>query len=89
MITLKKLQIFKKYNGDPDGWLLLANENEKEAMNDGDWFQIKNFINDIRIIKKGLTSVEYAKNFEISLKNNSEDEKVMEYVHKLANEQEV
>lgn len=41
MITEEKLEIFKRYSGDVDGWVLARDAREHEVMADSDWAQIE------------------------------------------------
>ena len=56
MITLEKVQIFFKYNGDIDSWVRSGSRKEKLIMADNDWYVIGGLLQDLFLIKKGLTS---------------------------------
>ena len=61
MITQKKLEIYKRYDGDIDGWVRVGDKEEKKIMSDNDWFEIQDLIQKITILKRGLASEEFAK----------------------------
>ncbi len=56
MITIKKVEIYQRFNGDVDGWARVGSKEEKSIMDDEDWFLIDGFIQDIKLVKKGLAS---------------------------------
>ncbi len=56
MITAEKLKIFKKYNGDADGFTRAGKKSEKELMDNQDWSLIDSVIQDLEMSKNGLCS---------------------------------
>ena len=58
MITMQKVRIYRRYNGDIDGLARIGTKEEKEIMTDHDWNKIDGFILDIRLVKKGLAGSE-------------------------------
>lgn len=59
MITKDKIKIYKKFNGDLDYFARVCSPKDKKLMKDEDWFLIDDIIQDIKLIRKGLTSVDY------------------------------
>jgi hypothetical protein len=84
MITQTKLKIFKRYNGDGDAWARVGKHSEKVAMSDDDWSLIENFIQDIILVKRGLTSPDYAEKLSIKLNEFCETVDVIEEIKRLA-----
>jgi len=41
VITEEKIEIFKKYDGDSDGWILVRDAKENQVMTDLDWADIE------------------------------------------------
>ena len=41
MITKEKIEIFKRYGGDSDGWALVGDALEHQIMADSDWSDIE------------------------------------------------
>ena len=41
MITEEKIEIFKRYDGDSDGWTLVRDAKEHQIMTDSDWADIE------------------------------------------------
>jgi len=76
MITLEKLRIFEKYDGDADGFARTGKKSEKEIFKNQDWLLIDSMIQDLELIKNGLCS----KNFESmtfeKLKNKFDSESI-------------
>lgn len=60
MITLKMIDLYKKYNGDIDGWARTAGIDEKSVMTDSDWYEIDAFVHEYGLVKSGLASARYA-----------------------------
>jgi len=78
MITVEKLKIFKKYQGDGDAFIRIGKKNEKRIMDYSDWRNIDELIQDIGLIKKKLASAEYEKSVSNKLRNYCESQSVME-----------
>jgi len=56
MISLENLNIYKKYNGDIDGWARSADRNELELIDDSEWLLIDQLIQQIQMVNSGVTS---------------------------------
>lgn len=56
MLTIEKLNIYKKYSGDIDLWARLRKKNEISLMNDNDWKLIDDLIQSLELIKKNVAS---------------------------------
>jgi len=52
MITLEKVQVYLKHNGDIDSWLRDASPDEKSIINAGDWSEIESIVDELNILKK-------------------------------------
>jgi len=63
MLTLKKIKIFKEYKGYYDGYHIQSN-GEFEEISDDEWFLLTNLMQDIYLIRNGLS----AKSFEESVR---------------------
>ena len=51
MITLKKVDIYKKYHGDIDAWFREGTERERSMLAQGDWSVIESIIGELSIEK--------------------------------------
>ncbi len=59
MITLEKLRIFERYNGDADGFVRTGTKTEKECLDNNDWIFIDNVIQNLNMIKNGVCSNDF------------------------------
>jgi len=59
MITLAKLNIYEKMNGDIDHFVRVGTKKEKLIIEEKDWFTIQNFLQDLELVEKGLASKDY------------------------------
>jgi len=82
VITIDKIKIYKRFNGDIDGWARIGTKEEKSIMNDNDWFLIEGFIQDISLVKKGLASDAFMKSINERLKENCDSEETIELIKK-------
>lgn len=77
MVTKEKLEIYRHYGGDIDGWerLSLANETQKTIINADDWSAIDSLLQNLILMEKGLVSDSFAKavNEELQAKCDCED----------------
>ncbi len=70
MITIEKLEIYKKNHFYYFEGRDMTNRIDKKIINDNDWLLIREFLHDIELISKNLTSKEYAEKILKSLKEN-------------------
>jgi len=73
-ITHKKIKIFNKYDGDGDFFVRVGSESEKELFEDDSWSLIDDFLQNIELIQKGLTSEEFKIKALEQLKLNCDEE---------------
>jgi hypothetical protein len=84
MLTEEKLKIYKRYQGDIDGWARSNSKKEKLVMNDNDWYIIDGLVQDISLIAKGLASKDFEDSVKERLKESCIDHVTIEEVRKLA-----
>lgn len=60
MITERKFEIFQRFAGDEDGWSRAGCPGGEE-FEERDWNDIRNLLQELTPLKKGLVSPEYAK----------------------------
>jgi hypothetical protein len=84
MINENKLKIFEKYDGDIDSWVRSGSKKEKSIMTDGDWYNIDAFIQDLSLVKKGLTSFEFNNVLISKFKENCDSEGAINQLKKIA-----
>jgi len=74
MITKYKLEIYKRYDGDIDGWSRIGKKKEKEIMTDDDWFEIRELRQKVFMLKGGLVSEDFAQIIREAIKRQTDDE---------------
>lgn|GEM_PF-698249 len=84
MITLTHIKIYKKYNGDVDGFSRSAIAKERMVMQNGDWTRIESFIQDLVIIKKGLASETFEQTTNDALENECMNGQVIQELKEIA-----
>lgn len=62
MLTEEKIEIFKRYKGDYDGYHI-QNKDKNKMISGDEWFLLNNFMQDIYLIRKGVA----AESFEIAV----------------------
>lgn len=77
MITLKHIEIYKKYQGDGDGFVRSATQEEKSNMNYNVWSLLDGFVQDLTMIKNNLTSPAFIKSTIKKIEQNCENEEVV------------
>jgi hypothetical protein len=70
MITLEKLRIFDKYDGDVDQLARIGRNYEKSQFDKNDWSIIDNICQNIELINKGLVAQNYLEKTLKSIKEN-------------------
>lgn len=73
MITIKHIDIFKKYGCDSDGFARCATPEEKIFMDYNSWSLIYNLVQDLYLIEKGIASVSFIESTNQKLIENCEN----------------
>ncbi|MCQ6959759.1 hypothetical protein [Mucilaginibacter aquariorum] len=81
MITLDKLNIYKNYGGDVDGWARM-NANSKD-INGEDWHLISSLLQDLFIVKSGLAAEAFILELDNKLVENIDNEASMTFLRSL------
>lgn len=76
MITIEKIKIYQRYQGDIDSWARSGSKKEKAIMVDNDWYVIDGLIQDMQMIKNGLASLEFKNKFNERLKKEIDEQAV-------------
>jgi hypothetical protein len=84
MITIEKVKIFKHFNGDIDGWARVGTPEQQADMTDKDWSVIDGFLQDIRLVKKGLASDVYMKSIDEKLQEICDNKETIKALKELA-----
>ncbi len=84
MITREKLLIFKKFNGDADGWSRQSTINSNFYFESKDWVWIENLIQDLIIVNNGLASQSFSDKLENDLLKNCDSNETITLLKDLA-----
>lgn len=87
MVTLDKIRIYNKFQGDIDAWARLGSKKEKSIMNDSDWVLIDGLIQSMRMKTKGLASNELLDDLKNRLGENCDCSKTVDHIAKIADNQ--
>ncbi len=88
MITAKKISLYKKYEGDVDGWARSGSKSGQIEMEDADWYLIENLLQDLKLVSKGLASNEYSEALQERLQSNCSDAEAIEKLKSLIGQDE-
>jgi hypothetical protein len=86
MITKEKTIVYKKYQGDIDICARSSRKKEKELIEDRDWSLIENFIQDIKLVQRGLAADSYAADLQERLKTYCDSQEIIDEIQKLVEE---
>lgn len=87
MLTVAKLGIYKKFDGDIDGWARSSTGDDKSNITDNDWYLIDTLVMDLALIKGGVASPHFSQEVESKLLASTVDEATRELLHALADRQ--
>lgn len=82
MLTEKKLEIFTKYKGYYDGYCM-QNKNNNMVISDAEWSLLSELIQNIYLIRKGLTSKTFELDTISKLNENCDTENTAKLVYNL------
>jgi hypothetical protein len=83
MLTIKHIELYKLYNGDGDGFVRCASDEEKAYMTYKYWSVIDDFIHDIYIVKEGLASKDFSDNLCKKLQKNCDSQETINKLKQL------
>ncbi len=72
MITLRKVEIFKKFNGDINCFASAASLEELISISANEWFFINDLLDDLELVDTGFASDNFITNLDICLERNIE-----------------
>jgi hypothetical protein len=84
MINLKHLKIYVDFKGDIDMWTRLGAKKRNLIMNDEIWIQIRNLNQNLILIHNGLASESFKETIMKNLKDNCENNEVIEKLIELS-----
>ena len=83
MITLKHIEIYRKYGGDGDGLIRCATQEEKIIMDYKHWSLIDGLVQDISLIKKGIASISFVTSTYEKLKESCDNEETIQAIKEI------
>jgi hypothetical protein len=75
MLTKSKIQTYKLFNGDIDGWARISTKSEND-ITETEWTQLDQLIQKLAICKRGLGSEEFCQQVNYDLHQVAQDEAV-------------
>jgi hypothetical protein len=84
MITQEKIKIFRRYEGDIDGWARSGSDRERMLMSENDWHSLNELLQDLILVKRGLTSSEFVNALNHKLTTSCDSDKTIDELKKLA-----
>lgn len=82
MITIEKINIYKKYDGDIDMWIRL-NSKLESFMEEKDWYEIDSLLQGLRLIKTGQVSERYGEELNKNLNKSVKESRVIDILRDL------
>lgn len=74
MLTLDKLNTYRRFDGDLDGWVRTANGHDASGITDDDWHLIEELRQGLALITAGQASQTFAASLELRLLRTTADE---------------
>jgi len=74
MLTLDKLNIYRRFDGDLDGWARIANGHDASGITYADWLLIEDLRQGLALIAAGQTSQTFTAALESHLLRTTADE---------------
>lgn len=84
MITLAKIQTYRRFSGDPDGWARTTGGDDPSAITDVDWRTIDDLRQALALAASGRASPEFCRNAERRLSECTDDAATREALRDLA-----
>lgn len=84
MITLRKIKIFQKFDGNIDHFARSGRTQDKLEISDKDWALIDSFLQDLELADKGLAADTYVKKLDERIKENLESEAVLQELKRMS-----
>jgi hypothetical protein len=86
MITVKKIELYRKYKGNADMFQMAALPWQRNKIPQEDWTMISQLVQDLKLVNRGLASDSYKEDVLNKIKSSCEDEETAEELKKMARE---
>lgn len=83
MITEELINMFKKYDGNIDNWARNSSKKEKLIITDDDWYLLDSLLQDLLLVKKGLTSTDFNSRLNINIVKSCKNKNTISKLKKL------
>lgn len=84
MITLSKLETYKRYKGDGDSYGRASRPAERESVNDSEWYLIDLLLQDATVLNRKLGSEQRNAEATQRLTENCENAEVVAEIRRMA-----
>ena len=84
MITLEKIDLYRKYSGDVDACVRTASPHARSIMSDGDWSEISAILQECFLVNAGLASARYTERISDRIAAATGDAATAEALRQLA-----
>lgn len=74
MLTLEKLSVYRRFNGDIDAWARTSGPADPSGMTDGDWYLVDELRQALGMVASGLAAPEFTASVERRLIASTPDE---------------
>jgi len=81
MITEEKIRIYLHYEGNDDYFSRCASQKHKDTLCDKDWVEIRDMVQDIILVRRNLTTKEYAEEVNRKIQQNELSEEMVELLY--------
>jgi len=82
MLTSEKVEIFKSYKGYCDGYHFQSN-GQLKVISDDEWFLLSNLVQDIYLIRKGLSAKSFENSVNEQLSKNCDTQATINLIFEL------
>jgi hypothetical protein len=83
VITREKIEIFRRYDGDIDGWARVGDAREREAMADSDWADIEELLHRLWLQQHQSVSEDFVAQTQKLIAKRVRDESAVEALRRL------
>jgi hypothetical protein len=85
MITKAAVQVYREFNGNPNGYAQAVTPAQRAVLPERDWTLILDFIQDLYLVQQGLASPDYTARLERRLHDHCSGHEVIAALTGLAN----
>ncbi len=83
MITLRKIEIYRKFSGDIDHFARVGSHQDKIDISDKEWSLIDSLLQDLELVDKGLAADTFVKRLDERIKESCENEGVFQELKRI------